>query len=146
MPHPAVAQIWLALARVSIPTVSKVHVNVKTIPDLEIFEARLNVSHLGDQSWDQTCSTHKLVTTLHATSSLLPRSPPHYIPHLHDLFPGGSMDKPSYFRPCYATVMVVVIPRILPGSEWATSESALLQLSDVSVVTPRVAGLGGGIV
>jgi hypothetical protein len=56
------------------------------------------------------------------------------------------MDKPSYFRPCYATVMIVVIPRILPGSEWVTSESALLQLSDVSVVTPRVAGLGGGIV
>jgi hypothetical protein len=93
-------------------------------------------------------NTRRLVTAHHtyASSSLLPRSPPHYIPHPHDLFPGGSMDKPGYSRSCYATVMVVVIPRILPGSEWATSESALLQLSDVSVVTPRVAGLGGGIV
>jgi hypothetical protein len=89
MPHPAVAQIWLALARVSIPTVSKVHVNVKTIPDLEIFEARLNVSmarpsgsKLGsDMQYTQTCDhspCHFL--TLTSISSPLHSPPPRSIP------------------------------------------------------------------
>jgi hypothetical protein len=45
MPNPADAQTWLTLAEASATTVSKVHADVKaTIPDVDIFEARLIVS------------------------------------------------------------------------------------------------------
>lgn len=52
-------------------------------------------------------------------SPFFPRLSP--LPSIY--FPGTTFDEPNYFRLYCTTVMAVVIPRVLPESEWTTSEA-----------------------